>query len=88
MPLARPVTVQDSPVVEHVAPPGPAVTVYPVIADPPLEFGAAHERATKEFPDVPTRVAGLPGTVAGVTEFEGPEAALLFTWLVATTVKV
>ena len=88
MPLARPVTVQDSPVVEHVAPPGLAVTVYPVIADPPLEFGVAHDTVAWPLPDVAVTPVGAPGTVAGIVEAEGAEARLVPIALVALTVKV
>ena len=88
MPLARPVTVQDSPVVEHVAPPGLAVTVYLVIADPPLEFGAAHDTVAWPSPDVAVTPVGAPGTATGIVDAEGVEARLLPTALVATTVKV
>jgi hypothetical protein len=44
VPLVRPVTVAVvAPVVLTVAPSGEAVTVYPVIRDPPLLDGAIHE---------------------------------------------
>ncbi len=33
-------------VLAHVAPPGEAVTVYPVIAEPPVETGAVHATVT------------------------------------------
>ena len=44
VPLLRPVTVAAvAPDVVAVAPPGDALTVYPVTADPPLLAGAAHD---------------------------------------------
>jgi len=43
VPLVRPVTVAVDPAVEAVRPPGAAVTVYPVIAEPPSLAGAVHE---------------------------------------------
>ena len=44
VPLTRPVTVAVvAPVVEAVRPPGAAVTVYPVIGEPPLLTGAVHD---------------------------------------------
>jgi hypothetical protein len=43
VPLVRPVTVQDVLLVVQVRPPGLDVTVYPVMAAPPLEAGAVHE---------------------------------------------
>jgi hypothetical protein len=44
VPLVRPVTVAVVPmIVLALAPPGEAVTVYPVTGDPPLLDGATHE---------------------------------------------
>jgi hypothetical protein len=44
VPLVRPVTVAVVPmIVLALAPPGDAVTVYPVTGDPPLLEGATHE---------------------------------------------
>ena len=81
----------DPVVHEHVRPPGALVTVYPVIADPPSLAGADHDTVTWPFPPTPDTLSGLVGTVApaeGVTEFEGSDAALSPTPLVATTVNV
>ena len=57
----------------HVRPPGEAVTVYPVIAAPPLFVGAIQE--TEAFPSPPEaeRDVGDPGTVAGVAIVETVE---------------
>jgi hypothetical protein len=43
--LARPATVAEvtDPDTLAVKPPGDAVTLYPVIAEPPLDDGAVHE---------------------------------------------
>ena len=43
VPLVRPVTAQEVVAVVHVYPPGDEVTVYPVIAEPPLLAGAVHD---------------------------------------------
>ena len=62
-PLAKPVTEQlTAPDVEHVLPPGEAVTVYPVIAEPPLS-GADHDTTTDPSPGEAVTEDGEPGTV-------------------------
>ena len=44
VPLVRPGTVTDvAPVVVAVKPPGDAVTVYPVMGEPPLLAGVVHD---------------------------------------------
>jgi hypothetical protein len=87
VPLVKPVTVQG--LAEHdTEPAGDPVTVYPVIADPPLFTGAVKLTFT-ELPDV---VAATPvggsGTVAGVIEADATDSALLPTAFVACTVNV
>jgi hypothetical protein len=85
--LVRPVIVQPVVAVEHVAPPGDAVAVYELIADPPVEAGAVHETAACAFPGVADTPVGAPGVVAGVTVVPvlvGPAPAAL----VAVTVTV
>jgi len=53
---------------EHVAPPGLAVTVYPVIVEPPSDAGAVHDTTLCAFaPLVPDTLVGRPGVVRGVT---------------------
>ena len=42
----------------------PRYTLYPVIADPPLDAGAVHANATVALPPVAARPVGAPGTVA------------------------
>ena len=93
MPLVSPVTVigEDVPLaVTGVPPPtGVAVTVYPVIADPPVFVGAV--KLTNALPLLPLAEipVGRPGAViAGVTADDGVELAPFPTVLVATTVKV
>jgi hypothetical protein len=76
-------------VVAQVAPPGAAVTVYPVITEPPLLTGAVHETAVLALPPTPVTTVGAPGTVApGVTVAEAEDAIEFPTVLVAITVKV
>jgi len=75
VPLANPVTMQlvaVGPEAVHVNPPGLEVTVYPVIADPPLDAGIVHE--TVDCPDstVPLTAVGASGVVIGVTGLERP----------------
>ena len=75
----------------HVRPPGALVTVYPVTADPPSLAGALQLTVACAFPAAADTPVGFPGTVApaeGVTEFDGSDAALSPTALVATTVNV
>jgi len=45
----------------------PRYTLYPVIAEPPLDDGAPHVNVTLEFPAVATRFCGADGTVRTVT---------------------
>ena len=53
---------------EHDAPPGLAVTVYPVIVEPPSDAGAVHDTTLCAFaPLVPDTLVGRPGVVRGVT---------------------
>jgi hypothetical protein len=88
VPLTRPITVQPSVAVVQVAPPGDAVTVYPVIDLPPLLTGAVHETAAEALPGVADTDVGTPGAVAGVTAELGADGALVPAPLVAVTVKV
>jgi hypothetical protein len=74
--------------VVQIRPPGFAVTVYPVIAEPPLTAGAVHETATDVSPRTTVTLVGAFGTVAGVIAFEIPAVELSGIALVATTAKV
>ena len=73
-------------------PPGEGVTVYPVMADPPLEEGADHETTDWESAfDVAETPVGAPGAMTvgfGVTLAKDAEPTLFPLRLVATTVKV
>ena len=87
--MLRPDTVigEDAPVA--VRPPGEEVTVYPVIADPPVFAGA--EKLTDALPllAVAALPVGVPGTVvAGVTGAEPLEELPEPLPFVAVTVKV
>jgi len=88
VPSARPVQVAPVSVTTHDAPAPDDVTVYPVIAVPPLLAGAVHVTFAERIPAVALTNVGGSGVVTGVTV---PDAALagespaLF---VATTVNV
>jgi hypothetical protein len=56
------------PAVEHVAPPGFAVAVYPVIGLPPSEPGADQDSETFAFPGVAEFSVGALGTAFGVAD--------------------
>ena len=89
MPLVNPLTVHEgAPVVVHVWMLSDAVTVYPVIAEPPLLEGAVQLIDAEAFPPVAFTLVGAPGTVAGVTAFDALEAGPVPTPLVAVTVNV
>ena len=76
MPFTKPVTVQlVAVVVEHVKPPGVAVTTYPLTAAPPSDTGAVQE--TTDWPLAPFEAdtdVGDPGTVEGTTSFDGSDS--------------
>ena len=67
---------------------GEDVTVYPVMAPPPLEAGAVKATLAWALPAVATGLVGAPGTVCGVTATDAAEATEFPTALIATTVKV
>jgi hypothetical protein len=64
VPLVSPVTAHG--LAEQVAdaPPGDAVTVYPVIAAPPLEAGAVHDTLTEWLPPTAMTPVGALGLVS------------------------
>ncbi len=59
-----------------------------MIAEPPWLTGPVKTTVTAPFPAVAAPIVGASGTVAGVTLFERPEAALSPTAFVATTLQV
>jgi hypothetical protein len=95
VPAVRPlVIVHEVPADVQVPPPELAVTVYPVMAEPPVR-PAVHDTVTwgAEPKPTPATLEAVPtvgawGTVAGVTLAEAAEAALVAAALVAVTLKV
>ena len=64
--MVRPPTVTEvAPVVEAVLKPGEDVTVYLVMADPPVVVGADHETVALALPAVALTLVGALGGVAG-----------------------
>ena len=59
-----------------------------MIAEPPLLVGGVKLIFACALPAVAVPMIGAPGTVPGVTEFDGAEAGPVPTALVAVTVKV
>ena len=59
-----------------------------MIALPPVLAGAVKFTVTCVLPGVPVTPVGAPGTVLGVTLFDGPDGALEPAAFVATTVNV
>ncbi len=59
-----------------------------MIALPPSDDGAVHERATEESPAVPDTPVGAPGGDPGVTAAEDVESGPVPTAVMAATVKV
>ena len=88
MPLVRPVTVTDVPVIAALPPAGLELTLYEVMALPPFDAGAVQETAADALPAVALTAVGAPGTLAGVTLLEAAEAVLEPIALWATTEKV
>ena len=88
--MVSPVTIAVRLPLDHVAvwPPGLAVTVYPVIDEPPFDDGAFHVTVACVSPAVAETLVGAPGTVAGITALEAEEAGLLPLALVAMTVNM
>jgi hypothetical protein len=78
----------DVPVVVAVTPPGDEMTVYPVIALPPLEAGAVHETNALRSPDIADTSIGASGGPTGITTLEGAELGLVPMEFVAVVVKV
>ncbi len=78
----------DVPAVVAVKPPGEDVTVYCVIDAPPLDAGAVHETVASALPLAAYTPIGAPGTVAGITALDAPDADPVPALLVAVTVNV
>jgi len=88
MPFVKLGTVQLVVEVVHENEPGEDVTVYPVIAEPPVLDGADHETVTEESPNTPDTPVGAPGTVAGTTDADAEDAEPVPALFVAVTVNV
>jgi hypothetical protein len=89
VPFVRPATVMGLPDPVPVWPPGLAVTVYEVIAEPPFEEGALNDTVADALPATADTPVGAPGTVAPrVTGLDAAEADPVPTELVAVTVNV
>ena len=75
---------------EHDAPPELAVTVYPVIVEPPSDTGAVHDTALCAFAplDAETLVGTPGGTALGVAALDALDALLVPAAFVAVTVNV
>lgn len=71
-----------------VNPPVLAVTVYEVIELPPSAAGGHQLTVALVFPATATTFVGAPGTVRGVTGFDGSDGGPLPTMFTATTVNV
>jgi hypothetical protein len=67
---------------------GDEVTVYPVMALPPLDAGAVQLTTDEASATVPLTSLGAPGTVLGVTLADGVEATEFNSELVAITLNV
>lgn len=79
----------DRVVVVQVRPPGLDVTVYPVIAAPPVVVGAFHDTTDTPFAlEVAVTLVGAPGAEAGIAGADAVEAALKPDAFVAVTVNV
>ena len=87
VPLVNPVNVSGDSEPDAVTPPGDDVTVYEVIAEPPVA-GAVQLTVACSFPRVAETDVGASGVVAGVTGSDGEEGAELPTPFLANTVKV
>ena len=66
MPLVSPVTVIGLAVPVAVSPPGLDVTVYPVMAAPPLFVGAVKLTVACAMPAVAVPMVGAPGVTIAV----------------------
>jgi hypothetical protein len=86
--LVSPVTVHVvAVVVVQVNEPGDEVTVYPVIALPPVD-GAVHDTTTWVLPNTPDTPVGAAGTVDGMIAVDAVDAEPVPTAFVAVTVNV
>jgi len=66
----------------------PQVTRYDVMDEPPFDAGGMKRNVTCPLPGTAALIVGAPGTLAGVTLFEGADASPVPIEFVAVTVKV
>ena len=66
----------------------PQVARYDVMGEPPFDAGGVKAIVTCPLPGVVEPIVGAPGTVAGVTLFEGADASPVPIAFVAVTVNV
>ena len=88
VPFVSPVIVRGDEPPVAVNPPVFEVTVYDVIAEPPLLPGALNVIVAWPFPAVAFTLVGAFGTVAGTTELLVPDGVLVPAPFVAVTVNV
>ena len=93
VPLVSPLTVQASVAGNgdervQVLASGVEVTVYCIIAAPPLPAGAVQATEACALPGVAETPVGAPGTVRGVTGTDGAEGSLVPAAFVATALNV
>jgi len=88
VPFVSPLTVQLVVTVVQMKDPGVEVTVYPVIALPPVDAGAIQDTTACAFPDTADTDLGTPGVVAGTTTLDASDASPPPREFVATTVNV
>ena len=86
--LVKPVTVIGDELPLAVSPPGLDVTVYEVIAEPPLDPGAEKVTTASPLPRVAVPMVGAPGVVAGVAALLALDALPVPTSFVAVTLNV
>jgi hypothetical protein len=87
VPLVKPVTVIGEPPLVAVWP-RLDVTVYEVIADPPLLPGALNVIVAWPLPAVAVPIVGVPGVVEGVAAADADELVPVPETFIATTLKV
>ena len=88
VPLVRPVHAADRPETTHEPSAGTTLAAYEVIASPPLDAGATHDRSTRPLPGVAFNEVGAPDTVRGVTDELGSLGRESPARFVATTENV
>jgi hypothetical protein len=86
--LVSPLTVIGLPTPLAVRPPGDEVTVYEVIAAPPLLTGGVNEIVAWLSPPIASGAVGAPGKPTGTTALDGTDGGPVPALFVAVTVNV